>query len=132
MSARHDVAGAHDGTLIVPTISYVTPLSEKTLVTIFASATHADGHYARTYYSITPQQSIASTLPVFDARSGWDNWTIGGGGMVSLIGTLEHGLQLAGGVTYGRMLNDFARSPVVSIAGSRNQWMAGIGLGYSF
>ncbi len=132
VSARHDIAGAHDGTLIVPTVSYITPLSEKTLVTLYASATHADGHYARTYYSITPQQSVASTLPVFDAQPGWSNWMVGAGGLVSLSGNLEHGLQLGGGVAYGRMLNSFARSPVVSIAGSRNQFMAALGLAYSF
>lgn len=132
VSARHDVAGAHDGTLIVPTISYMTPLSERALVTLYASATHADSHYARTYYSITPTQSAASTLPVFNADGGWTNWMVGAGGLVSLTGTLEHGLQLAGGLSYGRMQNDFARSPVVSIAGSRNQFMAALGLAYSF
>ncbi len=132
LGVRRDVAGAHEGTLLVPTITYLTPLSRKALVSLFATATHADGNYADTYYTITPGQSAASGLPTFKAGAGWTSWTAGAAGLLSLIGDMEHGLMLAGGVGYGRMLGDFAASPVVSIAGSRNQWSAGIGLAYSF
>jgi MipA family protein len=30
------------------------------------------------------------------------------------------------------MLGDYADSPVVSIAGSRNQWIGAVGVGYTF
>jgi outer membrane scaffolding protein for murein synthesis (MipA/OmpV family) len=30
------------------------------------------------------------------------------------------------------MLNDFADSPIVSIAGNRNQWLGGAGVAYTF
>jgi outer membrane scaffolding protein for murein synthesis (MipA/OmpV family) len=30
------------------------------------------------------------------------------------------------------MLNDFADSPIVSIAGNRNQWLGGAGIAYTF
>jgi outer membrane scaffolding protein for murein synthesis (MipA/OmpV family) len=34
--------------------------------------------------------------------------------------------------SYTRLESDFAESPVVSIAGSRNQWLGAVGLGYTF
>ena len=34
--------------------------------------------------------------------------------------------------TYTRQLNDYATSPLVSIAGSRNQWIGTLGLAYTF
>lgn len=132
VSIRHDVADGHGGTLINPTLSYMTPLSTRAMTMLFVSATHADGNYARTYYTITPGQSVDSGLPVFNARSGWKDFTIGGAVDVSLTGTLRGGLSLIGGVAYTRLMNDFAASPVVSIAGSRSQWMAGLGLAYTF
>ena len=30
------------------------------------------------------------------------------------------------------MLNDFADSPLVGIAGSKNQWLGAVGLAYTF
>ena len=132
VSVRHDVAGGHGGTLVNPTLSYMTPLSTRSMTMLFASATHADGSYTRTYYTITPAQSGASGLPVFDAKPGWKDWTVGGAVNVSLTGDLTGGLSAIGGIAYTRMLNDYAASPVVSIAGSRDQWMMGLGLAYTF
>ena len=132
VTVRHDVAGSHSGTIITPTVTYMTPLSEKTLVTIFASANHADGNYARTYFSISPTQSLASTLPVYNAEGGWKDWSLGAAGNIALTGDLRGGLSLLGGVTYTKMLGSIADSPVISIAGSRDQWMAGVGLAYTF
>ena len=51
---------------------------------------------------------------------------------IALTGDLLHGFKLVGGGTYLRMLNDFGRSPVVSIAGARDQWQAVVGLAYTF
>jgi outer membrane scaffolding protein for murein synthesis (MipA/OmpV family) len=132
LTVRHDVAGGHGGTIITPSISYMTPLSTTAMIGLYASANHADDHYAGAYYSISPAQSGASGLPAFGARGGWKDWTLAAAGNVSLTGNLTHGLSLVGGVAYTRLLNDFADSPVTSIAGSRAQWMAGMGLAYTF
>lgn len=132
ITVRHDVASGHKGTLVTPSISYMTPLSTTAMIGLYASANHADDHYATTFYSVTPVQNGASGLPTFTARGGWKDWTLAAAGNVSLTGNLTHGLSLVGGVAYTRMLNDFADSPVTSIAGSRAQWMAGMGLAYTF
>ncbi|HVI98248.1 MAG TPA: MipA/OmpV family protein [Sphingomonas sp.] len=132
LSYRHDVSGDHDSAIWQPTINYFTPLSRKAAIGLFASAEHAGKGYARTYFSITPDQAAASGLPVYAASSGWKNYTIGTIGMVSLTGDLLHGVKLVGAGTYKRLLDDFGDSPVVSIAGDRSQWMGAVGLAYTF
>jgi len=129
---RRDVAGGHDGTIITPSLTYMTPLSTKSIVVLAASGSHVDGNYAGRYFSITPGQSVASGLPVYSAEGGWKDWTLGGGGSVSLTGDLTGGLSLVGGLAYTRLLGDIADSPVVRLAGSRDQWMGGLGLAYTF
>ncbi len=128
----HDVAGASGGTTITPSLNYMTPLSRRAMVLVAARAVRADDHYADAYFSVSPAGSVASGLPAFAAKGGWKNWSLAAATNVSLTGDLTHGLSAVGGVMYTRLLNDFAASPITSIAGSRNQWMAGLGLAYTF
>lgn len=132
VSYRYDVAGAHKSGILQPSVNYLTPLSRKAAVGIFVSAEHAENGYADAYFTITPAQSLASGLPVYYAHSGWKSYTLGALATVSLTGDLLHGLKLVAGGTYKRMLNDFGDSPVVSIAGSRGQWLGAAGLAYTF
>jgi len=132
LSYRHDVTGVHDSGIWQPSINYFTPLSTKAAAGLFATAEHAGAGYARRYYSITPGQSVASGLPIYDARSGWKNWTAGALGTYSLTGNLLQGWKLVGSVAYSRMLNDFGDSPIVSQAGSRSQWLGALGVAYTF
>jgi len=132
VGVRHDVAGAYDGSVVTPALTYLAPLSRRTMVVLLAQADRADSRYAGTYFSITPAQSTASTLPAFNARGGWKDWTLGAAIDHSLTGDLTHGLSLVAGGSYTRLVNDFAASPVVSVAGSPNQFLAGVGLAYAF
>ncbi len=132
VSYRHDVTGVHDSGIWQPSVNYFTPLSTKAAVGLFATAEHAGRGYARRYFSIDPNQSVASGLPVYNARSGWKDWSVGGLATYSITGNLLKGWKLVGGVTYGRMVNDFADSPIVSQAGSRGQWLSALGVAYTF
>lgn len=132
VSYRHDVANASKSGIWTPAVSYMTPLSRKSMVALFASADRAEDGYAETYFGVTPAQSARSGLPVYTPKGGWKSWTAGIGGAMSLTGDLTHGLQLVAGGSYSRMLNDFGDSPLVAIAGSRNQWMGTAGLAFSF
>jgi MipA family protein len=132
VTVRRDVAGGHGGTLVTPSISYMTPLSPRAMIGAFASANHADSDYAGAYYTVSAAGSAASGLPAFTARGGWKDWTLAAAGTLALSGDLRHGLSLAGGIGYTRLLGDFARSPVTRVTGSRDQWMAGLGLAYTF
>jgi outer membrane protein len=132
LSYRHDVTDTHDSGIWQPTVNYLTPLSRKAAVALFASAERAGRGYARTYFSVTPAGSLASGLPTYNARAGWKNYTLGAIGTYSLTGDLLHGFKVVAGGTYGRLLNDFGDSPIVSVAGRRSQWLGAVGLAYTF
>lgn len=132
VSYVHDVGTVHKSYVMSPSVSYGTPLSRKTYVLLNASANYMGDGYAQTYFGVTPGGSARSGLPVYYAHKGWKDWTLGAMGNVALTGDLTHGLSMVGGVAYRRMLDDAADSPVVRIAGSRNQWYGALGLAYTF
>lgn len=128
-----DVAGAHRGRVIAPMLSYLTPLSQGAAVVLSVSAEHVDDDYADYYYSVTAPQAIASGLPAFQAESGWKTASLNLLGTYDLDGDLTNGgFALFAAGSYSRMLEDAKRSPVTSIAGSANQWIGAIGIGYTF
>ena len=132
VSYRYDVNGAHRSGILSPSINYLTPLSRKALVGIFVSAEHVEQGYASAYYTVTPLQSVASGLPVYYAQGGWKNYTVGLLAAHSITGDLLHGFKIVGGGTYSRLLNDFSYSPVTRVAGKPDQFLAVLGIAYTF
>lgn len=129
LSYRHDVSGIHDAGIWTPSISYTTPLSRYNAVILAVSADRAEGGYARTYFGITPAQSVLSGLPVYSPHGGWKDYNISLLGTQAITGDLLHGLKLVGGGVYGRLMNDFGRSPITA---SKDQWTGALGLAYTF
>jgi len=129
---RHDVSGVHDSGIWSPGITYVTPLSRKAAIGLFASADIVERDYTQTYYSVSAAQSVASGLHVYTAGGGLKNWTLGAIGSYPLTGDLLQGIKIVGAGTYGRMEGDIARSPLIAVAGSRDQWLGTLGLAYTF
>jgi outer membrane scaffolding protein for murein synthesis (MipA/OmpV family) len=130
---QKDVTDAHDSSVITPAIEYSSPLSPKTLVSFSLQAEHVGDGYARTYYSIGPAGAAASGLAVYDADGGWKNWRATLLLGQALTGDLRNPrLSLFGGVGYSRLLGDIARSPIVRVAGDRDQYFATLGLAYTF
>jgi MipA family protein len=128
-----DVAGAHKGRLISPSISYFTPLSTAIFTGISLSATHVDGNYANTYFSIDSAGNAASGLPVFDADGGWKNYGASLIGGVDLSGDArDGGWAVYGFINYSRLTNDAARSPVTALRGDADQWFMAGGVSYTF
>lgn len=133
VDAQWDVAKAHRGRLITPTISYSTPLSKAIFTNLSLSATHVDDNYADTYFSIDAAGSLASGLPVFTADGGWKSYgaTLLGG--VDLSGDArDGGWGIFGLVSYSRLTGDAKRSPVTSIRGDADQWFLATGISYTF
>ena len=128
-----DVAGAHKGRIISPSISYATPLSMAIFTMFSLSATHVDGHYADTYFSIDQAGSIASGLPVFTAKGGWKSYGASLLGAVDLSGDArDGGWGIYGLINYSRLTSDAARSPVTSLRGDASQWFMAGGVSYTF
>lgn len=134
LDVQWDVAGAHEGRVINPAISYFTPLSRSMIAALAFNAEHASARYADYYYSISPAQSEISGLPAFETD---------GGGFTRAGATLFWGIDLDGDLAngglglmvignYSRMLGDAKRSPFTSIRGDADQWLGAVGIGYTF
>lgn len=129
----HDVGGVHNSFTVTPTVNYFTPLSPKTFALLGLSAEYAGKGFGRTYFDVTPAGSAASGLAAFRVRDA---------GFTSASTTLllgralgpdpRKGWSLFALGSYSRMLGDYAQSPIVRDAGSRNQWFGVAGVAYSF
>ena len=130
---RWDVADAHGGMVVFPSLTYFTPLSRGVAVSLAISAEYVDDDYADYYFSIDSDGTAASGLPTFDADGGWKNVgaTIFTG--IDLDGDITNGgfgLFLLG--SYSKLLEDAKRSPVTSIRGDSDQFFGALGIGYTF
>lgn len=129
VDALWDVAGAHNGMTISPSVTYFTPVSRGAAVSLSLSARHVDDDYAAYYYSVPAGQA----LPQFTASGGFDK-----AGAVLLTGVDFDGDLTNGGLAgfliggYARMLGDAADTPFTALRGSRDQWFLGAGLGFTF
>ncbi len=130
---RWDVAGAHDGMMIQPAVSYRTPLNQGTLAILIVNSTYVDDDYADYYHSVNVEQAAASGLPLFDAEGGFTS--VGANALVGfdLDGNLQNGgLALFVGGGYSRQLNDAKDTPFTSIRGSADQFLGFAGLAFTF
>lgn len=128
----HDVADAHGGFVVSPSIEFQTPLSTSIFVGASLSAEFASEDYADAYFSITPAGAARSGLSAFDADGGYKNWGASLIAAHSLSGDLRRGLAVFGLANYKSLQNDFERSPIVSQAGDSSQWFGALGISYTF
>ena len=133
LEAGWDVAGAHNGMIINPGVSYSTPLDRGSVLAVSFGAQYVDGDYAEYYYSVTDEQSAASGLPVFDADSGWHKVGVTLALGFDLSGNVRDGGWVAGGaIGYRRMLGDAADTPFTSLRGDADQFSGIFGIAYVF
>lgn len=134
VDASWDINGAHGGMVIEPMINYFTPLSRGIAASWSLTAEHGDSDFMDYYHTVTPAQSAASGLPVFDPDGG--GWTKAGTNLLlgfDLDGNLENGgLAIVVAGAYMRMLGDAKRSPFTSVRGDADQWTGALGIGYTF
>ncbi len=134
VAAVHDVANAHESTVIMPQASFSTPLSRSTYVSASLGLDFVSNKFADYYYSITPADSLATggILPVYNADGGLKSWSAGLLLNQSLTGNLLQGLSVFGTANYSRLMGDFKDSPIVEDRGSPKQWLAAAGLAYTW
>ncbi|MDI1297349.1 MAG: MipA/OmpV family protein [bacterium] len=135
VAVTKDVAGAHGGYVISPTIEYFTPLSVTTFVGVSASADYVGKKYGRYYYDISAADSLASGLAPYNRAgngSGFKKMNFNLSAGKSLSGDLRKGWAIFAVGGYSRMLGRYADSPIVADVGSKNQWVGALGVGYTF
>jgi MipA family protein len=130
---RWDVLGAHEGMVIEPQVSYSTPLGKAFVLQVQTGLEFVDDNFADYYFSVTPAQRAASGLPAFTATGGLNRI-----GTFAILNYDLDGNALNGGWTvygvggYSRLLGDAADTPYTSLRGSPNQFISGLGVGYTF
>jgi outer membrane protein len=120
--------GGHHGIVSDQTVDFVVPLSPQLTVSGGPRMTVATKEANSPYFGVDANQSAASGLPMFDA----------GGGVRSVgLGTqarYQWNAQWAthAFVEYTRLTGDAGNSPIVTLRGSPDQAMFGLGATYSF
>lgn len=129
VSLVHDVGTVHKSTVVRPSLGYQTLVGRRTFVQARASANMVGAGYARTYYDVP----AGNTLPAYSTN---------GGGLESVGASVlaSHGLSrnpakgwsLFALTGYSRIMGKFARSPLVSVAGTPDQFRLIGGISYTF
>ncbi len=134
LDVLHDIGNAHKSTIFSPNVSFSTPLSRKTYMSVAASADFADSRYAKYYFGITPADLLRTggAIPEFSPGGGLKDWKAGLLLNQSITGDLLHGFSIFGVAQYSRLVGDFERSPIVSQRGSAGQWLAATGVAYTW
>lgn len=86
-----------------------------------------DSDYAQTYFGVSTAESITSQFAAYDAGGG----VLGVGAEIEAIYELDDRWALEGTVSYERLQNDAADSPITQ-AGSEDQWRVSVGLSRVF
>ncbi len=133
VDVRWDVAGAHKGMVVDPSVTYFTPISRGAAVSLSLNAEYTTDDYADYYYSVNAQQNAGSGLALYQADGGFNK--VGANLLFAfdLDGDITNGGFAAvfiGG--YSRMIGDAKRTPYTSVRGSADQLFSAVGLGYAF
>lgn len=121
---RKGVVGGHDGLIVDAAGTALLFRYGRFSSSVSANASWIGDRYADTYFSITPEQSLASGYPVYDAERGMRD--IGG----SLNGYINIGKRwsLNPYVSYSYIFDEYANTPIIALEGDRNQYRAGFHL----
>lgn len=133
VQARWDVAGAHDGMIVEPQIAYRAPIGRAFSLQAQVSAEFVDNSFADYYFTVSPAQALASGLPQFRADGGLNR--IGTTAILAYDldrNPLNGGWSLFGVGGYSRLFGDGKDTPFTSVRGDADQFITGLGVGYTF
>lgn len=120
--------GGHHGIVADLMADAIAPVSRQLTLSAGPRITLATTSATSPYFSITSAQSIASGLPVYDAKGGVRS--IGAGAQARYLWTPQIGTHVF--VEYERLTGDAKNSPLVALRGSPDQWTFGAGVTYAF
>jgi MipA family protein len=133
VQARWDVLGAHDGMIVEPQIGYRALVGKAVTLQVQASAEFVDDSFANYYFTVSPAQAAATGLAQFRADGGLNRV-----GTLAILAydldrnPLNGGWSLTGVGGYSRLIGDSADTPYTSVRGGANQFIAGLGVAYTF
>lgn len=120
--------GGHRGFVADLFADVVVPIGERWTLSGGPRLSLADNKATAPYFGVDAAQSLASGLPLFNAKGGLHS--IGAG--LQARYQLTPRWEVRAYVEYARLRDDAASSPLVTRYGSPNQTTVGLGLSYSF
>lgn len=121
---RKGVVGGHDGLIVDATGTALLFKVGRVSTSVSAQASWIGNRYADTYFSITPAQSLASGLPVYDADRGMRDM----GGSFNAYINIGKRWSLNPYVSYRYIFDGIAKTPIIDQLGDRNQYTVGFHL----
>lgn len=123
-----DISGETDGSTIDGRVGYAYPIRKDLTASLVGNLSWANKGYMQSYFGVSTQQAVRSTNARFDADSGLKSPGLEAG----LNWTITENWVANGGVTFNRLINDAADSPLVEGQGTANQLSASLGLIHIF
>ena len=120
--------GGHHGIVSDQTVDFVVPVSPQWTLSGGPRMTIATKAANAPYFSVDPNQSAASGLPVYDAGGGIRS--IGAGTQARYQWNRQWASHAF--IEYTRLVGDVGNSPIVAQRGAPDQAMVGFGTTYSF
>ncbi|MBL8645552.1 MAG: MipA/OmpV family protein [Rhodospirillaceae bacterium] len=129
LNARKEFAGGHNGATITPSLGVVLKDKKDTFSFIPEVAlTWGSNRYMDMFFSVTPADSLASGLGIYDASAGLREAAV----RVTGSYQINADWQVVGRVQAARLLSDAKRSSIVRQAGDPFQGLVGMGVMYTF
>jgi len=126
--ARQAVAGDESGATLVGLIEYFYAVKYFLRLGVNVSTTFADSGYMQTHFGVSPRASTLSGLPAYSPGSGLKDVSVSAYSILSF----SRRWGLFGRVLASRLVDDAARSPLVTEEGSVDQYFGGLGLFINF
>lgn len=118
---RHGLKTGHRGTVVDARGTLLLARWGRFSTSASAEATWIGNRYADAYFSVTPDQSARSGLPVFDAKSGFRNL----GGSINGYINIARDWSLNPYASYYYIFDDIADTPIIDQFGDRDQYRVG-------
>jgi len=120
--------GGNTGTVADVSADVIVPLIQRLTISAGPRFTWKSTKATAPYFGVDAVQSVASGLPMYDAKGGAHS--VGFGGQISY--RINPHWEVHAYVEYEKLLGDAADSPLVKLRGSSNQTTIGLGASYSF
>ena len=130
LSAVQDVASGHEGFIADLDASYSLPVHFHGTWRLGFSlgASYVSDDYADSYYSISSAESVASTLPTFNAEGGLDTVDA----MITANYLLSNQWGIFGFAGVEQLVGDGEDTPITDIEGDDTSFSGGLALSYRF
>jgi outer membrane scaffolding protein for murein synthesis (MipA/OmpV family) len=122
---KQQLSGDNTGFLIDLGAGYTFRIGKKLSFKPSVKTTYASNDYMDSFFSISNQQSKRSTLPVYEANSGFKSL----GPRLFVLYLLDHNWSVQGTAEYDILIGDAKDSPIVK---DKNQFKGGLGLSCRF